>query len=214
MMWVHKDYDDASADEIRRFVLQWPLAVVIANEPELRVAHAPAQLRTGPDGRDELVGHVAAADPIASSLRDGTKLLVCFTGPRIYVSPRWYADRGLPTYNFVAVHFRGTARPLTEPGPVVAHLMSLVRDHERSAPKPWRVDTWARARTVQLLNELQAFTMAVDSVEAKVKMSQNRTEADRERVMSMLEGASDDGAAAALRLMRDRFDVWGADRPR
>jgi transcriptional regulator len=213
-MWVHGDYDDASADEIRRFVLDWPLAVVIATHPELRVAHAPVQLRTGPDGRDELVGHVAAADPIAGSLQDGSDLLVCFTGPRIYVSPRWYADRGLPTYNFVAVHFRGTARPLTEPGPVVAHLMSLVGDHERSAPDPWRVDTWARARTVQLLNELQAFTMAVDSFEAKVKMSQNRTEADRERVMSMLEEASDDGAAAALRLMRDRFDAAGVARPR
>ena len=67
---------------------------------------------------------------------------------------------------------------------------------------------------MQLLNELQAFTMAVDSIEAKVKMSQNRTEADREKVMSMLDGASDDGAAAALRLMRDRFDPAGATRPR
>jgi transcriptional regulator len=172
------------------------------------------QLRTGPDGRDELVGHVAAADPIASSLQDGSELLVCFTGPRIYVSPRWYADRGLPTYNFVAVHFRGNARPLTEPGPVVAHLMSLVGDHERSARDPWRVDAWARARTVQLLNGLQAFTMAVDSVEAKVKMSQNRTEADRARVMSMLDGATTDGAAAALRLMRDRFHSSGVVRPR
>jgi transcriptional regulator len=213
-MWVHGDYDDASPDEIRRFVLDWPLAMVIATDPELRVAHAPVQLRTGPDGRDELVGHVAAADPMADSLRDGSELLVCFTGPRIYVSPRWYADRGLPTYNFVAVHFRGTARPLTEPGPVVAHLMSLVGDHERSAPEPWRVDAWARARTVQLLNELLAFTMAVDSVEAKVKMSQNRTEADRVRVMSMLDGASADGATEALRLMRDRFDASGEAKPR
>lgn len=64
---------------------------------------------------------------------------------------------------------------------------------------------WA-ARTVQLLNELQAFTMLVDSVEAKVKMSQNRTEADRVEVMSMLDGSFDLDASAALRLMRERFD--------
>lgn len=213
-MWVHDDYDDASAEEIRHFVLNWPLATVIATQPELRVAHAPVQLRTGAEGRDELVGHVAAADPMAESLRQRSELLVCFTGPRIYVSPRWYADRGLPTYNFVAVHFRGTAQPLTEPGPVVGHLMSLVGDHERSEANPWRVDAWARARTVQLLNELQAFTMPVDSVEAKVKMSQNRTHADRVRVMSMLDGASDEGAAEALRLMRDRFDTSGAEKQR
>lgn len=213
-MWVDKDYDDASPDEIRRFVLDWPLATIVASGPELRVAHAPVQLRTGPHGGDELVGHVAAADPIADSLRGGSELVVCFTGARIYVSPRWYVDRGLPTYNFVAVHFRGTARPLDEPGPVVAHLMSLVGDHERSAPDPWRVDAWARAKTVQLLSELQAFTMRVDSVEAKVKMSQNRTEADRVRVMSMLDDAPDDDAATALRLMRDRFDSTGEMRAR
>jgi predicted FMN-binding regulatory protein PaiB len=47
-----------------------------------------------------------------------------------------------------------------------------------------------------------------------VKMSQNRTEADREKVMSMLEEASEDGAAAALRLMRDRFDPAGGTRRR
>jgi predicted FMN-binding regulatory protein PaiB len=53
-----------------------------------------------------------------------------------------------------------------------------------------------------------------DSVEAKVKMSQNRTEADRVRVMSMLDGSSDVEASAALRLMRDRFDGSGQARQR
>src|SRR5690606_34989725 len=113
------DYDDADPAEIRRLVAAWPLATVIASGLELRVAHAPVQLRVGVSGADELVGHVAAADPIAGSLRAGAPLLVAFVGPRLYVSPRWYADRGLPTYNFVAIHFRGTARPLDEPGAVV-----------------------------------------------------------------------------------------------
>jgi transcriptional regulator len=90
--------------------------------------------------------------------------------------------------------------------------MSLVADHERGQPDPWRVDAWARARTVELLGDLQAFTMPVESVEAKVKMSQNRTVADRARVMSMLDDTPDACAAAALSLMRDRFDPSGLPR--
>jgi 5'-3' exonuclease len=37
------------------------------------------------------------------------------------------------------------------------------------------VDAWARDRTTELLPELQAFTMRVDGVAAKLKLSQNRT---------------------------------------
>lgn len=50
---------------------------------------------------------------------------------------------------------------------MIAHLMSLVADHEHSRKSPWRMDAWARARTDELLNELRAFTMKVDLVEAK-----------------------------------------------
>jgi hypothetical protein len=74
-MYVDPDYADADPAEVRQLVAAWPLATVIATEPELRVAHAPVQLRTCAGGSDELVGHVAAADPIAESPRAGSTLL-------------------------------------------------------------------------------------------------------------------------------------------
>ncbi|MFI6299303.1 FMN-binding negative transcriptional regulator [Nonomuraea sp. NPDC050790] len=211
-MYIDPAYADAGLDEVRRLVADWPFATVIAASPDLRVAHVPVQMRQDPVGLDELVGHVSAADPIARSLRCGAEVLVCFLGPAVYVSPGWYADKGLPTYNFTAVHVRGTATPLDDPAAVRAHLMSLVQDHERGRAEPWRADGWARARTTELLGGLQAFTVAIDSIEAKVKMSQNRTPGDRVGVMDALSERDDPGARTSLWLMSERFDRTGRNR--
>lgn len=210
-MYVDPDYADASPEEVRRLVAEWPFATLITDEPELRVAHVPVQMRSVVDG-DEIVGHVAGADPFAESLRARARLLVVIHGPALYVSPQWYADRGLPTYNFATLHVHGRAEPLDEPADVVGHLMSLVADHERGREPRWRMDAWARTRTDELLTELQAFTMPVERVEAKVKMSQNRTAGDRVGVMSELGRTGGREAAAALRLMTDRFDETGQRR--
>jgi transcriptional regulator len=210
-MYVDPDYADASPEEIHRLVAARPFATLIAAEPELRVAHVPVQLRSG-TAIDEVVAHVAAADPFAASIRMRANLLVVIHGPALYVSPQWYADRGLPTYNFAAVHLHGRAEPLDEPEAVVAHLMSLVADHERPRRQPWRMDAWARTRTDELLGELQAFTMPVDRVEAKFKMGQNRTAADRVGVMTELTGSTDDCSSSILQMMRDRFEETGERR--
>ena len=58
----------------------------------------------------------------------------------------------------------------------------------------------------KLLGGIVGFQMAVETVEAKFKMSQNRSEEDRRRVAEKL-GASGDGRSEAVAdLMRDVAD--------
>lgn len=90
-----------------------PFATLVTDEPELRIAHVPIQLHVGVEV-DEVIGHVAAADPFADSLRERSRLLVVIQGPSLYVSPKWHADQGLPTYTFAlsistAAPSRGTS---------------------------------------------------------------------------------------------------------
>lgn len=207
-MYVDPAYADSDLDEVHRLIEASRFATLITAEPSLRVAHMPLQLRRGAGG-DELVGHVPAADPLAESIRAGAELMACFLGPSVYVSPAWYADRGLPTYNFVAIQLLGTAQPMDDPRLVTAHLMSLVADHERPRSEPWHVDAWARERTAELLPELQAFTMPITSIKTKTKVSQNRTPGDRVGVMQALREAGEPAELAIEALMRDRFDENG-----
>jgi transcriptional regulator len=176
----------------------------------------PVQPRRTPDESWEIVAHVAAADPFADSIRRRAEIVVSVVGPAVYISPSWYADRGLPTYNFVAIELRGTCAPLDDPDAVREHLMRLVADHEGArvgeADRRWRVDAWARERTTELLPELQAFTLPVEQVTAKVKVSQNRTPGDRVGVMTALQDSTRPDDRAIRDLMVARFDEFGQFR--
>ena len=212
-MYVDPDYVEPELDEVYRLVEAHPFATLVTADPGLRIAHVPVQVRTTDDGAREIVAHVAAVDPFADSVRRGADILVSVLGPSVYVTPAWYADRGLPTYNFVAIELRGTCVPLDDPDAVRRHLMRLVADHEGArhdeVDDRWRVDGWARDRTTELLPELQAFTMRVDEVTAKLKLSQNRTPGDRRGVIEALSSSSRDDDHAVRDLMTARFDESG-----
>lgn len=212
-MYVDPDYVEPELDEVYRLVEAHPFATLVTADPGLRIAHVPVQVRTTDDGAREIVAHVAAVDPFADSVRRGADILVSVLGPSVYVTPAWYADRGLPTYNFVAIELRGTCVPLDDPDAVRGHLMRLVADHEGArhdeVDDRWRVDGWARDRTTELLPELQAFTMRVDEVTAKLKLSQNRTPGDRRGVIEALSSSSRDDDHAVRDLMTARFDESG-----
>ncbi|MDX2968099.1 FMN-binding negative transcriptional regulator [Kribbella solani] len=230
-MYVDPDYLEPDLDEVYRLVEVHPFATLVTDVPELRIAHVPVQVRRDADGVRELVAHVAGADPFAESVRSGARLLVSVVGPAVYVSPSWYADRGLPTYNFVAIEIRGTCVPMDDPDAVRAHLMRLTADHER-ARKPgngdreagngdheqareggrWVPDGWARERITELLPELQAFTVRIDKVTAKLKLSQNRTPGDRLGVLAALDASPSSADRQVHDLMHVRFDAAGHPR--
>jgi transcriptional regulator len=230
-MYVDPDYAEPDLDEVTRLLEAQPFATLVTDEPELRIAHVPIQVRRAPasaltrtpapssapvsvtDGL-EITAHVAGLDPFAESIRQRARILISVLGPSVYVSPAWYASRGLPTYNFVAIELRGQAEPLNDPDAVRAHLMRLVQDHEQALnpgdPKArWRVDEWARDRTTELLPELQAFTLRVEQVTAKVKMGQNRTEGDRVGTMAALHDSPRTDHQVVEGLMRARYDSDG-----
>ena len=129
-MYVDPDYAEPDLDEVTRLIEAQPFATLVTDEPELRIAHVPVQVRRDPELR--IVAHVAGLDPFAESIRQRARILISVLGPSVYVSPAWYASRGLPTYNFVAIELRGQAEPLDDPDAVRAHLMRLVQDHEQA----------------------------------------------------------------------------------
>jgi len=216
-VYVNDDYRPEDLAEIHALIERWPFAVLIVTEPELALAFVPIELRRDVGPLGTLVGHVAAVDPIAASLRAGERLRVAFLGPVTYVSPTLYADRGLPTYNFGAVEVEGRARPFDDEQAVRRHLMTLVSTHEAHTPEQqatWRPDEWARNRIGELLDELQAFELPIDWLDAKVKMGQNRTPGDRLGTIAGLEAAGGEHACEAARMMRARYDDNGDFRPR
>jgi transcriptional regulator len=142
-------------------------------------------------------GHFAHANPHWKQLADRS-VLVIFNGPHGYVSPSWYEARpqNVPTWNYVAVHAYGRARLLDDAG-ARAVLADLVDVHERAMPEPWRMEAVPAALVDKLLGAIVGFEIAIDRLEGKLKLSQNRSTEDQRRVRERL-NASDDATARDL----------------
>ncbi|MGH2853114.1 MAG: FMN-binding negative transcriptional regulator [Solirubrobacteraceae bacterium] len=162
-------------------------------------AHIPFVLNRNEGPYGTLVAHVARADPIACVLGDGHKALAIFAGPRAYISPRWCPDGGLPTYNYLAVHAHGCPRPLRDHDAALTHLAELIEVHERDAAAPWSLADAESGRVERALPNIAAFTLVIDVIEGKRKLSQECANEERDGILAGLceRGSDDDQAIAA-----------------
>ncbi len=169
--------------------------------PEL--AHVPFLLdrEVGPFGQLRL--HVARQNPIAEALLGGARVTAVFLGPHGYVSPRWYEDpaRQVPTWNYAAVHAHGivTKQSREELLQTVEDLATLHEAHENKT-NPWSVEVAAPGFVDGLLGAIVGFSIVIDALEGKLKLSQNRSPVDQARVREAFasRGAPDDLAMLAL----------------
>jgi len=184
------------------------LLVLCADGP--LAAHIPFVLHREEGSYGTLCAHVAGNDPLARHLGDGREALAVFGGPRAYVSPRWYAGAGLPTYNYVAVHAYGRPRPVEDRDAVLAHLAELAEVHERGRSDPWRFGEAPAEDLARLLPHLLAFTLPIDAIQGKRKLSQNRSPEDRDGVIDGLrQRGGDDDLAIAEAMVGYRYASSG-----
>ena len=173
--------------------------MVFAATPDgLRVAHVPL-LWTG-DGT--LQFHLSRGNAITKHL-NGMTVLAVVNGPDGYVSPRWYADpEQVPTWNYVAVELEGRVRRMDAKG-LLAQITALSDKHEArvAAGKPWTMDKLPEAKSRALQAGIVGFELEVLGWRETVKLSQNKSAEERERVATGLDSEGSTGIAALMRTL-------------
>ena len=152
---------------------------------------------------DVVVGHVARANPQWSTSWHGTALVLA-TGPNGYVSPSWYASKAehgrvVPTWDYVSLQVHGELVVHDDADWVADVVRRLTDRHEQRRTEPWRVDDAPTDYLEQQLRGIVGIEVRVERIEVSVKMSQNRTDADRDGVIAGLEA---DGRADLADLVR------------
>ena len=133
---------------------------------------------------DRLVGHLARANAHWRRIVDGSSALVIVTGPDTYVSPSGYATTAehgkvVPTWNYSVVHLRGQVVVPDDPEWVRALVTRLTDRHESRRDEPWAVTDAPADYIDKNLRPIVGVEVVVASVEAKAKLSQNRSDEDR-----------------------------------
>jgi transcriptional regulator len=156
--------------------------------------------------RGSLLGHVARNNDQWRKPVLG-QAMVIVRGPDAYISPSWYvtkAEHGrvVPTWNYITAHVYGELVVHDD----VAWLESLVRRltdrHEAGNDSPWSVDDAPSRFIAGQLRAIVGLELVISRIDAKLKLSQNRPEADLDGVVAGLEARGDLESAAAVQAAR------------
>ena len=113
------------------------------------------------------------------------------------MSPTWYAERGgVPTWNYSVVHVHGSAQAVDDAERTRTHVEALAAKYERGRAAPWVPEYDTRR-----LAGIVGIDIRVTRLEGKFKLSQNRSDADRERVVAALTASGSDADVALASLM-------------
>ena len=143
----------------------------------------------GPHGT--LLAHMARANPQWRDFADGREALVIFQGAHAYISPAWYETMpSVPTWNYAVVHAYGVPRVIEDRDQLYTLLESLVDTHEAARTPPWRMEL-SGDYLDRMMRAIVGFEIEITRLEGKLKLSQNRPEADRRRVVAELVASGD-----------------------
>jgi transcriptional regulator len=192
------DHADAIA-----FMRANPFAILVSSTDEGPFAtHLPVFVSA--TGENLVIrGHVAKANPHWRYLEGQPSCMTIFHGPHAYVSTSNYVAReNVPTWNYGAVHVYGNARIFASPDELQGVLQQLIGTFEAAYADQWA--SLSESYRERMLSHIVGFEIAVTKIEAKFKLSQNRTKEEQSNVIESLGKADDTAVAGVSRLMREQ----------
>lgn len=209
-MYLPEHFEEIDPSQIRQLVDQFPLATLVANSKSgLTANHVPILF----NGDRELFGHIALHNDMHEIIPDGTGVLAIFKGNDAYISPNWYPTKSqhhkhVPTWNYSVVHFHGAIAFHHDEKSKRAAVGRLTKSIEEktNGSDAWKMADAPADYMEQMLAGIVAFTITIENILAKSKLSQNRDPVDFENVTKVLQ---DRGGTA----MAERMKKIGNDRP-
>jgi transcriptional regulator len=177
--------------------------LVTGTDGTLHGSHLPVTIRETSAGI-VLDMHMAKNNPQWKEFFDD-EVMVVFTGPHAYISPRWYEEQErVPTWNYTAVHAYGLPKVIEDRQAKHASQRRLVAEMDPQwLPK---FDALRPQYVEQMLDGIVNFEIAVTRLETRWKLSQNRGRREMELIAAALDRSEDSAARALAALTRKHLD--------
>ena len=204
-MYLPAAFRQSDIAQLHAQILAHPFALLASTGSEgVQASHLPLLLEPDEGEFGTLYGHFARANPHWRELQQDGEALAVFSGTDAYVSPSWYAAKAehgkvVPTWNYIAVHARGSLELIEEPERLLRIVSCLSERHEATRPQPWAVSDAPRDYLGAMLRAIVGFALPIRRLEGKWKLGQNRSAADQRGVRDGLAASADprDQALAA-----------------
>ncbi len=180
------------------------LLISAAANGEPFATHLPLIVREE-DDQVMIEGHVARGNPHSHYLEKNPRALIVFNGPHAYVSPSLYEDKeSVPTWNYIAVHAYGHVTLVH--GEAEKHAAQTRMIAAMDPAYQSQFDRLSAKYLQGMINGIVAFEFTVERLEAKFKLSQNRSMDDRRNVASALAAGGGEQRALASWMRRGFVD--------
>ena len=206
-MYLPEHFKETNPQRIAELVKSYPFGMLVtAPEGVPFISHLPFLFESTAGAHGKLLGHLALANPQWQHLAAHREAWVVFQGPHAYVSPSWYASPGVPTWNYAVVHLYGKARLIENEAELEGLITQLTYVYESHRPSPWEPNL-AGERHAKLLSMIVGFEIEITDVQAKFKLSQNRSADDQQRVIEELRQSSNPREISVAKLMAGANDA-------
>ena len=143
------------------------------------------------DSRDKpiLCSHFAVSNKQAEYIEENTSLVI-FSGPHGYISPVHYdKNENVPTWDYISVHAYGKAKIISEEWEKEKVLEKMIRFYEQNYLTQWKnlSDKYKKG----MMKGIIAFEMEITDLQGIKKLSQNRTDNERMKIVRHLNNSND-----------------------
>ena len=197
-MYTPKHFTITDFEQVKDFIKEIPLATIIAMQ-DGKTEICPVPLLWQPSfGEKEgselgcLIGHVAKNNPIVNF--DSTNWQVMFNDNGHYISPNWYPSKAethkeVPTWNYQSVLMTATPTLYFDSENLQQIIGTMTDSFERQFTarnhQPWSLADAPKEYVEAMCRAIVGFKLTIKSVEAKFKLSQNKS---AENVNGVIEG--------------------------
>ena len=190
-MYVPKTFEAPSIEHVRTFVEDNGFATLVsATSGDIMATHTPLMIETTGD-EEFLIGHIARGNQQHHAFGNDLPLLAIFMEQHSYISSSWYDHINVPTWNYIAVHIKGTTT-IVEGDQLKQSLANLVSKYEAKDSSGFSIDQMPDEMLKREMNGIVGFRMRIDTIEASYKLSQNRHDKDYQHIISKLRERGDE----------------------
>ena len=187
-------------DEVLAFMRRFSFATIITAKDNLPVATHLPFLVTIKDDTIFLTSHFAKANDHWQDV-EHNQVLVIFSEPHAYISPSNYdKELNVPTWNYISVHAYGQGKLITETEAAFKVLEATIDNYEAAYRQQW--DSLPHDYKFKMSKGIVAFDIKVTDLQAKKKLSQNKTDNEKKKIIDTLSKSYDTNEKVIAELMK------------
>lgn len=208
-MYLPKHFSQTDFDQVRSLVENNSFATILSFPEGARpfINHLPVIFNSNKTDDKMIIGHMAKRNPQWQHFKNNPDCTMIFQGGHTYVTPKWYrSGRDVPTWNYAIVHLHGKIEVVESYDEQIEILKKLTHYFEKDSLSPWEFSMpQDLVQESVLTSSIVSFNFKIEAIEAKFKLSQNRSKEDQEGIIEGLkEERSDEMSKLVLKMMQER----------